>query len=193
MKTRSEFQTALHWFCKKIGVYVDLIVDGHKVQKSNEVRQIYNQVGTILKILEIGTSWANRAELYIGLLKEVVRKYLRSSNSPMCLRNYDIERRAMMHNLVLRPLFQNKGITPHDVTFGETGDMSNIYNFAYYEWVYYRDHGSFPENKEKLGRVLGPIHNEGDAMTQVVITSKALVVNRPTLCKLTSSKLHNDS
>ena len=63
MKTRSEFQTALHWFCKKIGVYVDLIVDGHKVQKSNEVRQIYNQVGTILKILEIGTSWANRAEL----------------------------------------------------------------------------------------------------------------------------------
>ena len=73
MRSQSEFQTALHWFCKQIGVPVDLIVDGHKAQKSNAVRRFCNQVGTTLKILEIGTPWANRAELYIGLLKEAVR------------------------------------------------------------------------------------------------------------------------
>ena len=70
----------------------------------------------------------------------------------------------MIHNLVPRPLFQNNGLTPHAVTFGESGDISNICNFGYYEWVYYRDHGSFPENKEKLGRILGPIRNEGNEM-----------------------------
>ena len=73
MKSQTEFQTALHWFCKQIGVPVDLIVDGHKSQTSNEVRRFYNQVGTTLKILEVDTPWANRAELYIGLLKEAVR------------------------------------------------------------------------------------------------------------------------
>ena len=55
MKSQSEFQTALHWFCKQIGVPVDLIVDGHKAQKSNAVRRFCNQVGTTPKILEIGT------------------------------------------------------------------------------------------------------------------------------------------
>ena len=85
MKSQTEFQTALHWFCKQIGVPIDLIIDGHNSQKSNEVKRFCSQVNTTLKILEIGTPWANRAEVYIGLLKEAVRKDLRASNSHMCL------------------------------------------------------------------------------------------------------------
>ena len=85
MKSQSEFQTALHWFFKQIGVPTSLIVDGHKAQNSNEVRRFCNQVGTTLKILEVTTPWANRAELYINLLKEAVRRDMRASNSPMCL------------------------------------------------------------------------------------------------------------
>ena len=75
---------------------------------------------------------------------------MRASNSPMCLWDYAIERRAMIHNIVPHPLFQNNGLTPHAVTFGESGDISNICIFAYFEWVYYRDHGSSPDNKENL-------------------------------------------
>ena len=29
MKSQAEFQTALHWFCKEVGVPVDLVVDAH--------------------------------------------------------------------------------------------------------------------------------------------------------------------
>ena len=99
----------------------------------------------------------------------------------------------MIHNLVPLPLFQNNGLTPHAVTFGESGDISNICNFGYYEWVYYRDHGSFLENKEKLGRILGPLRNEGNEMAQAVVTSKATVVPRRTMRKLTSSELTSES
>ena len=118
-------------------------------------------MGTTLCILEQGTSWANRAELYIDLLKEAVRKDMRTSNPPMVLWDYAIERRAAISNLISCPLFQNNDLTPHAATFGSQGDISNLCNFGWYEWVYHRDHGSFPENKEKLGRVLGPIKNEG--------------------------------
>ena len=79
-----------------------------------------------------------------------------------------MERRAMIHNLVPRPLFQSNGQTPYAATFGESGDISNLCAFSYYEWVYYRDHDSFPENKERLGRVLGLLRNEGNEMTQAV-------------------------
>ena len=189
MKSQDEFQTALHWFCKQVGVPVDLVVDAHKAQTSRSVKRFCDQVGTTLRILEKGTPWANRAELYIGLLKEAVRKDMRESHSPMVLWDYAIERRAVIHNLVPRPLFQNNGLTPHAATFGSPGDISNVCNFGWYEWVYYRDHGSFPINKQKLGRALGPVRNEGNEMAQAILSSNGTVVPRRTIRKLTPSEI----
>ena len=89
------------------------------------------------------TPWADRDNLCIGLLKEAVCKDMRALNSPIYLWDYVIKWRVILQNQVPRHLFQNKGLTHHAATFVKTGDMSNICNFAYYEWVYYRDHGSF--------------------------------------------------
>ena len=79
MKSQTEFQDTLHWFCKQVGVPVTLVVDGHKSQTSNSVKRFFDQVGLTLKTLETETPWANCAELYIGLLKEAVQKDLRAS------------------------------------------------------------------------------------------------------------------
>jgi hypothetical protein len=193
MKSQEEFQNALHWFCKQVGVPVDLVLDAHRAQTSNATKRFCDQVGTTLRILEKGTPWANRAELYIGLLKEAVRKDMRQSNCPMVLWDHAIERRAAIHNVIPRPLFQNNGLTPHAATFGAQGDISNICIFGWYEWIYYRDHGSFPIAKEKLGRVLGPIRNEGNEMAQAVLTARGTIVPRRTLRKITKSELHNSS
>ena len=38
MKSQSEFETVLHWFCKEVGVPVDLIVDGFSAQKKPSVK-----------------------------------------------------------------------------------------------------------------------------------------------------------
>ena len=77
-------------------------------------------MGAVLRILETETQCANRAELYIGLLKEAVRKDLRASDCPMVLWDYSIERRATIHNVILRPLFQNNSITPYTTTYPPT-------------------------------------------------------------------------
>ena len=191
MQSQKEFETALHWFCKQVGVPDKLVADSHKSQTSNKVKRFCDQVGTTLRALERHTPWANRAELYIGILKEAVRKDLRLSNAPMRLWDYAIERRAMIHNLIPRPLFQNKGMSPHEVTFGSQGDISNLSSFGWYEWVYYRDFGSFPENREKLGRALGPSINDGNEMAQYVLTSKATVIPRRTLRRLTDAETHS--
>ena len=193
MQSQNEFPVALHWFCKQVGVPVDLIVDGHKAQTSSDVKTFCHQVGTTLKILETGTPWANRAELYIGLLKEAVRRDMRQSNSPMSLWCRCIERRAKIHNAVPRPLFQTQGQTPYSATFGVQGDISNLCNFGWYEWVYYRDHGSFPENKEKLGRALGPTTNEGNQMAQAVLVASGKVIPRRTLRKLNKAEIHSET
>ncbi len=68
----------------------------------------------------------------------------------------------------------------------------NICNFGWYEWIYYRDHGSFPENKEKLGRVLGPCKNEGNEMAQSVLTSNGTIIIRRMLHKLRKDELYSE-
>ena len=67
---------------------------------SSEVKKFCNDIGTTLRALEEGTPWSNKAELYIGLIKEAVRKDMRESNSPLCLWDYCVERRARINNLL---------------------------------------------------------------------------------------------
>ena len=59
MKSQSEFKTALHWFCKEVGVPVDLIVDGFSAKKKSSIQRFFDQVGTTLKILERAIPWEN--------------------------------------------------------------------------------------------------------------------------------------
>ena len=44
------------------------------------MQQFCYKIGTTLRIIEEGTPWANKAELYIGLLKEEVRKDMKQAN-----------------------------------------------------------------------------------------------------------------
>ena len=61
IQLQEQFLTALHWFCKKVGVLDSIVVDGHCDQTSNEVKRFCEQVGTTLNILDTGTPWENCA------------------------------------------------------------------------------------------------------------------------------------
>ncbi len=85
------FPDALHAFCKEVGVPSTLVVDPSGEQTSRQVKRFCHQVGTSLRILEEATQWANRAELYIRIFKEAIRKDLREQNCPMVLWDYGAE------------------------------------------------------------------------------------------------------
>ena len=84
----------------------------------------------------------------------------------MILQAYAIDLRALIGNAVACPFFQVQLKTPHERSFGNQNNISNICDFGSYEWVYYHDFGSFPENKEKLGRILGPCKNKCNDISQ---------------------------
>ena len=167
MTKKSEFPMALKMFAKDIGAPDAIIRDAAREKISQEVRNFCYKIGTSLRVLEEGTPWANRAELYIGLLKEAVRKDLRDSNCPLLFWDYCCERRARINNLTSRDLFQLEGRNAHFSITGEEGDISNLCQFSWYEWCYYREHiAGFPLQREVLGRVLGPSKGEGNKMAQ---------------------------
>ena len=194
MESKSDFLDCLHLFCKEVGVPVSLVVDPSGEQTSRLVRRFCNQIGTTLRILEESTQWANRAELYIGLLKTAVRRDMRESHSPLVLWDYCAQRRALIHNLTPRNLFQLENQTPHQITTGSEGDISNLCRFSWYDWCYYREKATtiFPKQQEMLGRVLGPSKNEGNEMAQWVLTSKGTVVPRRSCRRLTAQEMVSD-
>jgi hypothetical protein len=89
----------------------------------------------------------NKAELYIGLIKEAVRKDMKDSNCPLALWDYCVERRARINNMTAKYMFKLHGSNAHSTLTGEEGDISNLCHFNWYEWCYFRDNkNKFPFN-----------------------------------------------
>ena len=141
-------------------------------------------------MLEENTQHTDRAELYIGLLKEAVRKDMRETHSPLRLWCHCAERRAQIFNLTAKNIFQLEGQNPHLATFGEMGDISNLCQFGWYEWCYFRQHtAGFPQMQEELGRCLGPAKNEGNEMCQWVLQMNGEIVPRRSLRRLRAEEI----
>ena len=105
LQSKAQVKQAIRLFCKEIGVPSVFIGDQTGEQTSNDVRQYIKNVGSSLRLLEEGTLWASRAELIIGHLKAAVRKDLMTSNCPICLWDYCLERRGRINNLTAKGLF----------------------------------------------------------------------------------------
>jgi hypothetical protein len=194
MRRKSDIPQAVKQFAKEIGAPDAIISDSAREHKSLEVRKLCLNMGTELRVLEEGTPWANKAELYIGLLKESVRKDMRESNSPLSFWDYCCERRARIHNLTAKDAFRLHGTNPYTATLNEEGDISNICQYKWYEWCYYREQtAAFPFNKEVLGRVLGPARGEGNEMAQWILKANGNVVPRRSHRPLQTSELHSPS
>jgi len=182
MRSIGDVPLALKVFAKEIGAPDAVICDGAGEQTSHEVKRFCQQIGTTLRVLEEGTPWANRAELYIGLIKEAVQKDMKDSNCPLAFWDYCAEFRARINNLTARSLFQLDGRNAHFSVTGEEGDISNLCQFDWYSWCYFReDKSPFPYLKEILGRVLGPAKGEGNEMAQWILKANGKVVPRRTV------------
>ena len=160
MKSVSEFPKSLKIFAKEVVVPEAIIADSHKCHKSKEVRQFCHRIGTTLRTLEGLTQWANRAELYIDLFKDSVRKNMLDENFPLVLWDCCAERRALIINVTAKDLFQLQGQTPHFSTFGEEGGISNMCQFGWYLWVYFCETiVEITFLSRVLGRCIGPAKN----------------------------------
>ena len=191
MKTRKEgVPHALKEYFKNVGVPKAIICDGAAEQVQGESRRICNQVSTKIKQLERDTPWANRAELFIRIVKNDIRRDMKKSNSPMKLWDYCAERRARIINSTYTDHARLNGMVPHTKMTGQPCDISEIAEFGWYEWVYYRDEPlGFPHPFEHLGRCLGPAENVGSAMSQWIMDIKGNVIPRQTFRKLTPSEI----
>ena len=115
-------------------------------------------------------------------------------NSPLLLWDYCAERRALITKMTAKYLLQLRGQTPYFETFGEEGDISNICQFGWVEWVYFGETtGKSPLPLHALGLCLGPAKNNGNEMAQCVMKHNGQIVPRQKMRKLTQDELVRES
>ena len=83
--------------------------------------------------MEENTPWSNQAELYIGIMKEAVRKDMKEAHIPLAFWDYCIERRVRINNLTAKDRFNLHGANAHTSIFNEPGDISNLCSYKYYD------------------------------------------------------------
>ena len=93
---------AVKQYAKDIGALDAIICDMAQEQVSSNIKMFLNDIGMTLHALEEGTPWANKAQLYINLMKETVCKDMQESHSPLPFWDYPLERRVWMYNMTAR-------------------------------------------------------------------------------------------
>ena len=83
MKLKVKVLQAIKQFAKDIGVPDAIILDAASKQKSQAFQNLCSKIDTTLWVLEEGTAWANKDELYIEIVKEMVQKDMNISNWPL--------------------------------------------------------------------------------------------------------------
>ena len=194
LKRKSEVMSAVKQFTKEIGAPDAIVCDMLMEQTSPEIKTFFNEIRTTLRVLEEGTLCANKDERYIGLLKESVRKVMRESNLPIPFWDYYLERRVQIYNMTASDYPTICGMNPYTLVTGEEGDISNLCQFSWYKWVYFREHtAAFPHNKEVLGHVLGPAHGVGNEMAQWILKANGQVVPHHSIRPLHPGELTSPS
>ncbi len=69
------------------------------------------------------------------------------------------------------------GQVPNTVMTRQTPDISNLYEYEWFQWVmYYDPPRSYPDDKIQLGRYLGPAIDVSSSMTYKILRSNGEVI-----------------
>ena len=78
------------------------------------------------------------------------------------------------------------------VMLGETSNISQFCEFAFYDWIMFHDQQvAFPDDNSVLGRYLGPAINVGPALTAKILKANGEVVYQLTYHVLTDGERTN--
>ncbi len=103
-----------------------------------------------------------------------------------------MEYKAKVNNSTARNLYQLGSVTPYQTMYQQEPDISNLCQFKFYDWCYYREEtAKFPFPSQVLGRVLGPSDGVGNEMAVWILRVDGRIVFRQTARPLTDNELNS--
>ncbi len=186
MKNKSDAHEALSLLFSDVGVPHTMISDGAKEQQLGAFRRKAREADCNLKAIEPHTQKSNAAEGSIRELKRGISRKMCKSRCPKVLWDHCAEMEGLIRSHTALNIFSLDGEVPETYVTGQTADISEIAEFEWYQWIYFRDTAmQLPESKEVLGRYLGPSRDVGPAMAAKILKGNGQVMVRSTFRALT--------
>jgi hypothetical protein len=109
------------------------------------------------------------------------RVIMETTKCPKQLWDYVIKYVCYVQNRTARKALGYK--TPHEVLLGNTPDISELFDFEFYQPVQYMDNPElkFPQLKTKLGQWLGIATSMGQALCYYILTANGTVITESTV------------
>jgi hypothetical protein len=174
MKSESEMPGTLLDFIRKFGAPNGLFSDNAKVQIGKTVQTILRMYAIDDLQSEPHHQHQNPAERRIQDVKKVCNQIMDCTGTPpqywlLCL--------LYVIYLLNRLSTESLGwATPYEKAFGQKPDISALLAFRWWEPVYFASTGSYPDTKERSGRMVGIAEHQGDAMTWLILDDITLQV-----------------
>ena len=182
MTAKGEAHESLSLLFHRDGVPPMMVFDGSKEQTLGNFKRKLREADCHARQTEPYSPWQNAAEGCIRELKRGVSRKMMKSGSPKVLWDHCIELEALIRSNTSNNIYMTNGEVPETIMTGDTADISHICEFAWYDWVMFRDNiPTFPDDKLILGRYLGPATDIGSALTAKILKSNGQVVYRSTL------------
>jgi hypothetical protein len=178
MKLESEAHETLSLLFHRDGVPNVMVMDGSMAQVEGDFRRKLRDSGCHIKQTEPHTQSSNMGEGAVRKLKKGVRRQMLRSGCPKRLWDDCIIREAYVRSHTALDIYGLEGQVPESKVTGETADISTIAEYAWYEWVKFRDTAAqFPVSKIQLGRDLGAAIDIGPAMTRKILKKNGMVMH----------------
>ena len=104
------------------------------------------------------------------------------SSSPKVFWDHCIELEALIRSHTALDIYGLEGQVPEALMSGQTGDISNLCEFEWFQWVmFYQPTEQYLVEKKIVGRWLGPATDVGTAMTYKMLLPNGGFVYRSTV------------
>ena len=190
MRVKSEAHDSLSLVFQRDGVPPAMILDGSKEQVCGMFRRKLKEAACQLRQTEPYSPWQQAAEGAIREIKRCSSRMMLTTRSPKVLWDHSIELAALIRSHTASEIFSANGEVPETIMTGDTADISRLCQFAWYDWLMFRDaQASYPDDTIVLGRYLGPAIDTGPAHTAKILKQNGQVVYRSTYRHLTPDEL----
>ncbi len=192
MKLKCDAHNLLLLLFQRDGVPPKMIMDGSKEQTLGRFKKKCQDADCRIKQTKPYSPWQNAAKSAIRELKKAAGRKMVQAGAPKPFWADAIKLEAYVRSNTAHDIFILQGEVPETVMLSKTSDISQFCEFAFYDWIMFRDQlVAFSNDNPVLGRYLGPAIDVGPALTAKILKANGEVVYRSTYCTLTDVEQAN--
>jgi hypothetical protein len=192
MRRKSEAHEALPLLLHKYGAPIKMIMDDSKEQMFGEFDRKLKDADVISHPIEPYSPWQDLVELMIRELKKSSRRLMAMKAVRKRLWDDALEWEATIKRHMYHYSLELQGEVPETLMISQTADISALAEIGFFDWVWWYDEpASFPDEKRKIGRYLGPSCNHGSEMCSKIFKANGNTRHTATFVALTDDKMQD--